>query len=64
VLPTATAQEASFYSAPDLQSVTRRREWSPNSPVFDQELAANLPVDQLDYQSRIKTPSVSEDVEE
>jgi hypothetical protein len=47
--------ERYVYSAPDLKSVTRRREWSPTSPAFDENLAATFPISELDYQSRIET---------
>lgn len=52
--------ERYVYSAPDLKSITRRREWSPNSPLFDKSLAATLPVFALDYQPRIQTSDESE----
>jgi hypothetical protein len=45
--------ERYVYSAPDLKSVTRRREWSPKSPVFDKILIPTYPVGTLDYQPRI-----------
>jgi hypothetical protein len=47
--------ERYVYSAPDLKSVTRRREWSPKSPVFDRTLPT-FPAGTLDYQPRIKAP--------
>jgi hypothetical protein len=46
--------ERYVYSAPDLKNVTRRLEWSPNSPIFDKTPAGDLPVDSLDYQFRLK----------
>jgi len=46
--------ERYVYSAPDLKSVTRRREWLPSSPVFDKEVAAVLALDTLDYQPRME----------
>jgi len=48
--------ERYVYSAPDLASVTRRREWSPDSPIFNLANASSLPVGPLDYQPRIETP--------
>jgi hypothetical protein len=45
--------ERYVYSAPDLKSVTRRREWSPNSPLFGSARAEALPVKSLDYEYRI-----------
>jgi hypothetical protein len=45
--------ERYVYSAPDLKLVTRRREWSPDSQLFDIALAATLPVSMLDYEPRI-----------
>jgi hypothetical protein len=56
--------ERYVYSAPDLKSVTRRREWSPNSPVFDTNLAATFPVGALDYLPRIETLGSTDDDEE
>jgi hypothetical protein len=53
--------ERYVYSAPDLKNVTRRREWAPNSPVFDKNLAATFPVGVLDYQPRLKTPAADEE---
>jgi hypothetical protein len=47
--------ERDVYSAPELKSVTRRREWLPESPVFDKQLASTFPVGTLDYQPRIQT---------
>jgi hypothetical protein len=55
--------ERYVYSAPDLKSATRRREWSPNSPVFDTTLAATFPVGALDYQPRIETQGSTDDEE-
>lgn len=49
--------ERYVYSAPDLKSVTRRREWSPESPVFEKNLAATFPVGVLDYQPRVGATS-------
>ena len=51
--------ERYVYSAPDLKSVTRRCEWSPQSSLFD---TSSLPVEfsTLDYQSRI-AGSLAED---
>ena len=48
--------ERYVYSAPDLKSVTQRREWLPASPVFDKQLAPTFPVGTLDYQPRIRMP--------
>ena len=48
--------ERYVYSAPDLKSVTRRREWSPKSPVFDRTLIPTYPARTLYYQPRIKAP--------
>jgi hypothetical protein len=48
--------ERYVYSAPDLKRVTRRREWSPKSPVFDRTLMLTYPAGTLDYQPRIKAP--------
>jgi hypothetical protein len=45
--------ERYVYSAPDLKTVTRRHEWSPDSPLFDKARAATLPVTTLDYEYRI-----------
>jgi hypothetical protein len=45
--------ERYVYSAPELKSVTRRREWSPASPIFDSALASSLPVAAVDYVPRI-----------
>jgi hypothetical protein len=45
--------ERYVYSAPDLKAVTRRREWSPDSPLFDKARAATLPETTLDYEYRI-----------
>jgi hypothetical protein len=45
--------ERYVYSAPDLKAVTRRREWSPDSPLFDKARAATLPETTLDYVYRI-----------
>lgn len=46
--------ERYVYNAPDLKNITRRREWSPNSSVFDKTLAVAFPVVALDYQPRIE----------
>jgi len=56
--------ERYVYSAPDLKSVTRRREWSPTSPIFDQNLAATFSVGEVDYQPRIETVGAVEDDDE
>ncbi len=53
--------ERYVYGAPDLKSVTRRREWSPDSPIFDSSIAATLPVTLLDYQPRVATPATEAD---
>ena len=45
--------ERYVYSAPDLKSVTRRREWSPASPIFDPKLAASLPITSFGFEARI-----------
>jgi hypothetical protein len=47
--------ERYVYSAPDLKSVTRRREWSPVSPIFTQTPAVSLPVamSEIGYELRI-----------
>jgi hypothetical protein len=45
--------ERYVYSAPDLKSVTRRREWSRGSPLFDPLLAASLPVKSFGFDARI-----------
>jgi hypothetical protein len=45
--------ERYVYSAPDLKSITRRREWSPASPLFDPVMAASLPVKALGFDARI-----------
>lgn len=42
------------YNAPDLKSVTRRREWLPFSPVFGKEIARTLSFDTLDYEPRVQ----------
>jgi hypothetical protein len=52
--------ERYVYSAPELKTVTRRREWLPDSPLFDAQ-AATLPVSALDYEFRI---AASEDESE
>jgi hypothetical protein len=53
--------ERYVFSAPDLKSVTRRREWSADSPVFDPNLAQTFPVGKLDYQPRIAVKSDDEE---
>jgi hypothetical protein len=55
--------ERYVYSAPELSSVTRRREWSPSSPVFDKNVP-EFPSGRLDYQPRFETPGASADSEE
>ncbi|MGA7975353.1 MAG: hypothetical protein WCA36_21370 [Pseudolabrys sp.] len=45
--------ERYVYSAPDLKSVTRRREWAKSSPLFDKALQAELPKLNLDYAPRV-----------
>jgi hypothetical protein len=45
--------ERYVYSAPELKSVTRRREWSPASPLFDPKLAASLPISSFGFEARI-----------
>jgi hypothetical protein len=52
--------ERYVYSAPDLKRVTRRREWSRASPVFDEALAGKLPIATLDYEPRIAAVGVTE----
>jgi hypothetical protein len=47
--------ERYVFSAPDLKTLTRRREWSPNSPIFYEKLVAKLGVGKLDYQPRVAT---------
>ena len=46
--------ERYVFSAPELASVTRRREWSPSSPVFDESLS-DFPSGGLGYQPRLET---------
>ncbi len=49
--------ERYVYSAPDLKSVTRRREWSPDSPALTRDhLGSMFPAGALDYQPRIAVP--------
>jgi hypothetical protein len=55
--------ERYVYSAPELASVTRRREWSASSPVFDKSLP-EFPSGGLGYQPRLETPGASHDSEE
>jgi hypothetical protein len=45
--------ERYVYSAPDLKSVTRRREWAASSPLFDGTQTGKLPILALDYEPRI-----------
>jgi hypothetical protein len=46
--------ERYVYSAPDLKSVTRRREWSPDSPALTSDhFSTMFPANALDYQPRI-----------
>jgi hypothetical protein len=52
--------ERYVYSAPELANVTRRREWSPSSPVFDKN-RSEFPSGGLDYQPRLATPNASAD---
>jgi hypothetical protein len=47
--------ERYVYSAPDLKSVTRRREWSSTSSLFDRKLVASLPVKSFGFDARIAT---------
>ena len=54
--------ERYVYSAPDLKSVTRRREWSPFSPIFDPALASTLPVTSLGFNARIAVDDDEEDL--
>lgn len=49
--------ERYVYSAPELKSVTRRREWSPSSPLFDPKIAASLPVKSFGFEARIAAES-------
>ena len=58
---TAGTQAANRPAEGCLKSVTRRREWSPESPVFDPRLAATFPLGKLDYQPRIATLDEDED---
>ena len=53
--------ERYVFSAPDLKSVTRRREWSADSPVFDPDLANSYPVGRPNYQPRIAIDGDEED---
>jgi len=53
--------ERYVYSAPDLKSVTRRREWSPDSPALTGDhLGSMFPAGALDYQPRIAVPGTSQ----
>jgi hypothetical protein len=46
--------ERYVYSAPDLKSVTRRREWSPESPALTRDhFSTTFPASTFDYQPRI-----------
>ena len=46
--------ERYVYSAPDLKSVTRRREWSPESRALTRDhLSTMFPASTLDYLPRI-----------
>jgi len=47
--------ERYVYSAPDLKSVTRRREWAQASPVFDDAIADGRPQIRSEYEYRIAT---------
>ncbi|MBS0251255.1 MAG: hypothetical protein JSR78_09335 [Proteobacteria bacterium] len=49
--------ERYVYSAPDLKRITRRREWSPASPIFDRELGQPV----LDYAARISADVATND---
>jgi hypothetical protein len=49
--------ERYVYSAPDLKSVTRRREWSQASPLFDPKLVASLPVTSIGFEPRVAADS-------
>jgi hypothetical protein len=55
--------ERYVYSAPDLKGVTRRKEWSPASPILKPENAAALPVSiaDLDYAARIAVEDADEE---
>jgi hypothetical protein len=55
--------ERYVYSAPDLKSVTRRREWLPESSLFDKSIAGSLPVTAPDYEARIGVPDGTDNVE-
>jgi hypothetical protein len=52
--------ERYVYSAPDLKSVTQRREWSPDSPAFQ---VGGLPLSTFDYAPRIAA-SIEGDIAE
>lgn len=54
--------ERYVYSAPELKSVTQRREWSPDSPVFDKSLAATLPAAaSVDYRPRMTATAADDE---
>jgi hypothetical protein len=46
-------EERYLFGAPDLKSVTRRLEWAPDSPVFDQAQIDHDTYPSLDYEPRI-----------
>lgn len=51
--------ERYVYSAPDLNSITRRREWASGSPIFGAQTSLlPLPISTLDYQPRMRVDSV------
>lgn len=53
--------ERYVYSAPDLKSVTRRREWSPTSLVLDKAIDDGRPAIRQEYEYRIATSSEAEE---
>jgi hypothetical protein len=55
--------ERYVFSAPDLKSVTRRREWSPKSPALDQSSMKKILGAQLDYQPRLATGGSANDTD-
>lgn len=50
-------EERFLIGAPDLKSTTRRLEWSPRSPVFDQAQPGFDAFPRLDYEPRIAEES-------
>jgi hypothetical protein len=56
--------ERYVYSAPDLKNVTRRREWSVASPLFDPSLVASLPVKSLGFEARIAAHNDTSEIDE